>query len=846
MSDIIDTNETVRQNLNKTCGNDRSTSVAPILKKLIENAEINSMRSSLKGCRHDNTIKKFASSLFCLVGKASYEMLQSNLGCALPSVSTVQRNISSTTRIKEGEFRFDALCNHLKEWNAPMGVNIQLDDTRILKRIEYDPKTGRFVGFCLPLKEDGLPIVDSFVLDTFEEIADAYKSRTCVSYAHCVVATPVSSVAPSFVLFVIGTDSKYTHKEIIQRWKFIESELHKRNVTVYTNGADGAGPFLKAMMMESNLFKNLRGSNVPATWSFYMMPSLKSKSLNCQDMVHLLAKLRTRLIIPSNIISIGSEVACRGHLTEVFKKFPKAKHGLNHRSIDDKDKQNYSCINLMVKQCVEECLQELSSTVKTKGTVIYLRLMRDLRDSFFDKALSPLRRLYLMWKSIYFLRIWRSWLTEHNLAESAHFITNNAYLCVEINGHMFINLVYNVIIGIFSPDTLRVWMTGSQSCEQLFRILRSMTPTISTMVNFSLQEILEKIHKLQFLSSAESDESIVFPRVKRRLLQLKEEVQATLSVPTIEEITQEVLKAKSDAIEICKSCAINLKSYADRDLVLNVGEIVQDAIANDYEEEDNSTVSDSLNNENYTVPTNDVVTIREDLSQIKVRKSKTNTFPTYETVQESTTVEGTSESSSKMFSLHGKLSKTSPFVLYNDTYIRKTTALYLLQESSSVSSDRLLRVRAQQPNHIFSGLEVDKCGPMQCVRAGDLCVFIRIDCAEKCLVGRIIQFSYMQGNKRERQYSADFVDLTKATYKNIGVFANWFQGTRISQDRRVDVVEFKPLELIFTPGYISLTHYIASIDDSTMIESSDNSFSLPIDVVRKVLPQWKTKLTFDL
>ena len=245
LSDIIENNETVRQNLNKACGSDRSTSVAPILKKLIENAEINSMRSSLKGCRHDNTIKKFASALFCLVGKASYEMLQSSLGCALPSVSTVQRNISSTTRIKEGEFRFDALRNHLKEWNAPMGVNIQLDDTRILKRIEYDPKTGRFVGFCLPLREDGLPIVDSFVLDTFEEIADAYKSRTCVSYAHCVVAKPVSSVAPSFVLFVIGTDSKYTHKEIIQRWKFIESELHKRNVTVYTNGADGAGHFSK-------------------------------------------------------------------------------------------------------------------------------------------------------------------------------------------------------------------------------------------------------------------------------------------------------------------------------------------------------------------------------------------------------------------------------------------------------------------------------------------------------------------------------------------------------------------------------------------------------------------------
>ncbi len=72
-------------------------------------------------------------------------------------------------------------------------------------------------------------------------------------------------------------------------------------------------------------------------------------------------------------------------------------------------------------------------------------------------------------------------------------------------------------------------------------------------------------------------------------------------------------------------------------------EIVQDAIANDYEEEDNSTVSDSSDNENYTVPTNDIVTIREDLSQIKVRKSETNTFPTYETVQESTAVEGASQ-----------------------------------------------------------------------------------------------------------------------------------------------------------------------------------------------------------
>ena len=169
------------------------------------NAEKNSDRTSIKGHRHDDVVKKFASSLFCLIGKASYEMLQSNFGSTLPLSSTVQRDISSTVKIEEGDFWFDQLVDHLKEWEAPMGANIQLDDTCILKKVEYDPISGRFVGFCLPVK-DGFPLGDSFMLETFEEIENA-----CMSYAHCIVTKPVVPVTPSFVSFVLGTDSKYTH-----------------------------------------------------------------------------------------------------------------------------------------------------------------------------------------------------------------------------------------------------------------------------------------------------------------------------------------------------------------------------------------------------------------------------------------------------------------------------------------------------------------------------------------------------------------------------------------------------------------------------------------------------------
>jgi hypothetical protein len=57
--------------------------------------------------------------------------------------------------------------------------------------------------------------------------------------------------------------------------------------------------------------------------------------------------------------------------------------------------------------------------------------------------------------------------------------------------------------GIFSPESMRIWLTGSQACEQLFRLLRSMTSTFSTMVNFSLKGIMEKIHRLQNVSASE-------------------------------------------------------------------------------------------------------------------------------------------------------------------------------------------------------------------------------------------------------------------------------------------------------------------------------------------------------
>ena len=454
VSDFIDANDYIRKELNSACGNESNSSVQPILRRLLENAERNNQSTTSKGNRHDQMIKKFACSLFCLIGKAGYQLLQVNLGNALPSIVTVLRDLATKKKVKEGDFLFDELVTHLKEWKAPMYIHIHLDDTRIINRVEYDVASGRFVGYVLPISE-GLPSGDAFVLESFDQIKETHQSATVAKYAHCIVAKPVNVDSPSFLLFVLGTDSKYTHTVITQRWRYIEKELLKRGVRVLTNGADGAGPFLKAMVLESGLFKTCASSNVPPNWSFYLMPKLLDKSLSVQDTIHLLAKLRTRLITPSNLVALGSEIACRGHLIEVIKQFEKAKHGLTYRSIDNKDKQNYTSIPLLVSQGVEDCLIELDSKLKTMGTRVYLGFMRDIRDAFFNKTLSPLRRLYLIWKTVFIFRIWRSWLSKNGYSEEDHFITSNAYTCVELNGHMMANLVFNVAQGIFPPESMR-------------------------------------------------------------------------------------------------------------------------------------------------------------------------------------------------------------------------------------------------------------------------------------------------------------------------------------------------------------------------------------------------------
>ena len=124
--------------------------------------------------------------------------------------------------------------------------------------------------------------------------------------------------------------------------------------------------------------------------------------------------LPTRILTPSNLIIIGAENAGVSHLQYVYDHISKNLHGLSQQTIDNNDKQNYASIAVLVSEDLEQCLYQVHDRIRSLGTIIYLRYMRSIRDANFDKTLSPLDRVSLLWEATFFFRIWKYWLNEND------------------------------------------------------------------------------------------------------------------------------------------------------------------------------------------------------------------------------------------------------------------------------------------------------------------------------------------------------------------------------------------------------------------------------------------------
>lgn len=128
-----------------------------------------------------------------------------------------------------------------------------------------------------------------------------------------------------------------------------------------------------------------------------------------QDLIHILTKLRNRLLTCSRIFPIGSKIVSLSHLKYLIENVSKDKHLLTNYDIEPKDRQNYLSAEKICSENTIKCLIEY--VPGSEATVIYLKAMQSVKLAFLDVGnIQSTERIYRMWNAVFLFRAWRSWL----------------------------------------------------------------------------------------------------------------------------------------------------------------------------------------------------------------------------------------------------------------------------------------------------------------------------------------------------------------------------------------------------------------------------------------------------
>lgn len=539
------------------------------LKKLISTADRNASRTK-PGYRYSGEIRNFASYLRIISGRLAYQTIQNNLPLALPAFSSTNRYITQKHgRVIEGQLRIKELSEYLDQRKLQRIVALSEDATRINGIPQYDSKSNEVLGFVLPLGNNGMPVPHSFPARNFSEIYKYFHERTtCAHFVNVVMAQPMADV-PAICILLFCSNSQYKAEDVAHRWEFISKELKKANIRVLAISSDSDPKYNSAMRKctqlgsRSGIFKNVEWFKMGAYEELkYAQPV--EQPYYVQDTIHIATKLRNmflKTMTNPDMLPFGPKFYIRAkHIEMVMLKFTKDQHRLTATVLNREDKQNFESV---LRICDESVIELLKSSIPgSEATVKFLQITRDVIDAYRNTDLAPLQRIEKIWNAVFILRIWKNYISSNkHLSTEKNFLTNYCYSCIEINAHSLVLIMLDLKNHksdmLFKPPLLE-----SQPCEAIFRQLRSMTTVYSTVTNFSLREIIDRINRIELQSEIAATNSFVFPRIKTG----KNISSANYELPSKEEIFAQVEQCKQNAIQIAKRFGLIRKIQKDFDL----------------------------------------------------------------------------------------------------------------------------------------------------------------------------------------------------------------------------------------------------------------------------------------
>lgn len=774
----------------------------------------NNCSSVPQGRRHSEVLKKFGLSVWLAVGSSAYKLLHANMPEGFPSLSTVEREAKKRYTVPcEGEFLFDKLLAHLEAYSAERIVSISEDATRVVSRVEYDDSSDKIVGFVLPLNNNGLPRKDCFRATSLADIEQMFLTSNKASSAYVYMVQSMSLNVPPFCLALLGTDNRFDAKAILSRWKYIVKECNTRGIHVISFGADGDSRLLTSMrlstklhsysppqyqyypLISSDMFQQGKSPIIPPAWNSWFSAKSALNVTFVQDMVHLGVKLKARLLTHSQILPMGKYCAQSSHLSLLQATFCKEQHNLRVKDLDHQDRQNFEAVLRITSKNVLSLLAEFPDSKATKA---YLEVIWNIVASFLDKELKPLERIENAWFALFFVRYWRQWILSHkDYTLERNFISLNTYICIELNAHALLILLL-VLRDNYKAECYYPWLLGSQPCERAFRAARSMSPTFSTMINFTVLGLIRRLHKLQIEVDLESESDatgIIYPRHQshQKRSGINEGDVHSISNVTNQHIEDTIQKSLEKARAAIDDLGMKDLLVETQNWEKTLGDSGVDSIKveNDDDDDDDEastvfddSVSSCVVSEVDAQECENVIDGLACLEEKKIIDDKVKERITYicrsDAVDGKTSVPLYKLVSQEDTSKKSKQSNRFVEILHNGEkiFVRKSTLVWLFQEGERVSSDRLFRVRVKQP-YSTSGQQISLNNNLaflptvqEYIELGELCAF-QDGSKNGWSIGRISQFSkYKEKLKRDRQFKGSKALVNQS---NVGALCTWFE-----------------------------------------------------------------------
>lgn len=210
---------------------------------------------------------------------------------------------------------------------------------------------------------------------------------------------------------------------------------------------------------------------------------------------------------------MGTFCASVTHLEEIIQTVGKFYHGMTKPDLDCKDKMNYTSILKMTDERVLKLLRDRKLRPDSEATEMFLTITRDILDSYLDPLLLPSERVFMIVRALSFLRMWRAWLLEEGHGLEHSFITPNTFQCIELNALALIKFL-KICRDRKKPHLFIPEYLGSQTCEKIFRAIRSQTSTSVTVTNVSMKGILSRVRRIELQNRIVStlQDDFAFPR----------------------------------------------------------------------------------------------------------------------------------------------------------------------------------------------------------------------------------------------------------------------------------------------------------------------------------------------